>query len=585
MPQPAVAQRGMFAAKLEQSLHIGEDFLLLARAARLRERVVRISNPAAGEIAPVVRIAAPRHPNLIAVVNLRNAPESERESKRQLQLRRRAAFGARDSRYIVIRKKRDQHLWMNIKGIVPQHVRDASGGRISQQYIAKSKKQWKIKDRGKPAINAVIAPYTTDKKRCHARIGMKHLANSSQPGIEPMQSSMPVCPELPRHVGKRVDTVAVQPGYLRPPDAVLQKVLLDHRVFRVHVRQNPEKPAFRKILFHAHGRVGIDQCFEWIVRNCIPSRLTVEAAFQRRKRVDVMLQRTVKPVWQRWIRNPGMFRADMIWNDVKKNLHSLLVCRGDQILIILQRAEMRLDRIQVNSAVPVIVLRGSVRHNGCEPECGDTEILQIWQMILNPAQVAAMVRARFRTIVGAGRFRRLIICGITVREAVRHDEVHHVILRKPLKLAQRRSAGRNRQFEGRRALRRGDSADGGPRLRVRPNLQPDKEIVPARRGLRARDAQRWQIALDMRRFQIVSRKQQHQLWRESHPPTRRLDVCDRRSGLRGRLLRVAMQGRAATSEGDNGQKREENAESFLLRKTLKTPWCSFHGESIRNYQD
>jgi len=62
MPQPAVAQRGMFAAKLEQSLHIRENLLLLASAARFRECVVWVTNPSAGEVAPVVRIAAPGIP-------------------------------------------------------------------------------------------------------------------------------------------------------------------------------------------------------------------------------------------------------------------------------------------------------------------------------------------------------------------------------------------------------------------------------------------------------------------------------------------------------------------------------------------
>src|SRR5882762_5319680 len=78
---------------------------------------------------------------------------------------------------------------------------------------------------------------------------MKHFANRSHIGIEPPQSRMPVGPELPSDIGKRVDAVAVQPGYFRPPDAILQKILFDQGVLRVHVRQNPEEPAFREISF------------------------------------------------------------------------------------------------------------------------------------------------------------------------------------------------------------------------------------------------------------------------------------------------------------------------------------------------
>ena len=91
-----------------------ENLLLAARTARLRKRVVRISNPSAGEIAPVVRIAASWHPDLVAVVNLRNAPQRQGESERQLQLCRRAAFGAREARHVMIREERNEHLGSRI---------------------------------------------------------------------------------------------------------------------------------------------------------------------------------------------------------------------------------------------------------------------------------------------------------------------------------------------------------------------------------------------------------------------------------------------------------------------------------------
>src|SRR6266478_2781176 len=159
------------------------------------------------------------------------------------------------------------------------------------------------------------------------------------------------------------------------------------------------------------------------------------------------------------------------------------------------------------------------------------------------------------------RFRFMRV--ITIREAIRHNEIHHVILRKPLKLSDRRGASSERQFERRCSLRRLNSADGGSRLRVCPHLQPDKEIIPACRSLRARDAERGQIAPNMGRFQIVPGKQQHHLGRESHPPVRRFDFCDRRSSLLGRLLRAGPQRRAAASEYDNGQKGKKRRDASL----------------------
>src|SRR2546428_11783888 len=86
MPELAAAKGGVFAAKSEQRLHVREIFLLIPRAARSLERVVRVANPSTWKIAPVVRIAAARHSDLVAVINLRNAPQREREPECQLHL-------------------------------------------------------------------------------------------------------------------------------------------------------------------------------------------------------------------------------------------------------------------------------------------------------------------------------------------------------------------------------------------------------------------------------------------------------------------------------------------------------------------
>src|SRR5260370_15762331 len=100
MPQLAAAEGSVFAAKPQQRLHVRKNLLLLARATRLRERIVRVPNPSAGEIAPVVWIAAARHPSLIAIVNLGNSPLRKRESKSASQPRGTTAFRPRQTRHI-----------------------------------------------------------------------------------------------------------------------------------------------------------------------------------------------------------------------------------------------------------------------------------------------------------------------------------------------------------------------------------------------------------------------------------------------------------------------------------------------------
>src|SRR5690348_8253497 len=103
----------------------------------------------------------------------------------------------------------------------------------------------------------------------------------------------------------------------------------------------------------------INQRFERIVSVSLTAQLAVKTAFHRRKGIDVMLQRAVKPIGQRRIRYPGMFWSNVIRHHVKKNLHSLFVRGCDEFLIILYGTEMWIDSVEVHSPIPVIVLRGS----------------------------------------------------------------------------------------------------------------------------------------------------------------------------------------------------------------------------------
>src|SRR5437879_3858301 len=105
----------MFAPKLQWRPHVRENLLLIARSSRLRERVVLVANPSAREVAPVVRIAASPDPDFVAVVNLWNASQREREPESQPQLRRRTAFGAGEPWHVMIRKKRNEHLGVQVQ--------------------------------------------------------------------------------------------------------------------------------------------------------------------------------------------------------------------------------------------------------------------------------------------------------------------------------------------------------------------------------------------------------------------------------------------------------------------------------------
>ena len=281
MPELSAAKRRVLAANPQQFLNIRKNLLLFAGSPGYRECVVRIADPPAGEIASVVRIAASRHSNFVAVIQLGNAAQGQRQRERQLQLFRRAPFGTRKAWHVVIREERRQQLWPRIQRIMPQHVRDSPYGRVSQQHVPQSEKHRKVKNRREPTVNPVVAAHSSCKKRRHARVRVKDLSDRRQIRIRPPQSRMPMCPKLPPHVWKRVHPVAVQPGNLRPPQAVLEQIFFDDRIFCIHVRQNPEKPAFGKILLHPGRSVRIDQRFERIIHRFLSTRPAVKRSLQR----------------------------------------------------------------------------------------------------------------------------------------------------------------------------------------------------------------------------------------------------------------------------------------------------------------
>src|SRR5260370_1901681 len=80
----------------------------------------------------------------------------------------------------MVREEGDERIRVRVQGIVSQHIGDASHRRIPQEDIAQSEEQWVIEDRGKPAIDAVVAARSTDKKRSHRRIRVKHFADRCQ---------------------------------------------------------------------------------------------------------------------------------------------------------------------------------------------------------------------------------------------------------------------------------------------------------------------------------------------------------------------------------------------------------------------
>src|SRR5258706_4068314 len=153
----------------------------------------------------------------------------------------------------------------------------------------------------------------------------------------------------------------------------------------------------------------------------------------------MLLRCAMEPVRQRRSRNARMARANVIGDRVEENLHVPLMRSGYEILVVIESSQMRIDGIKIHRAVSVVIVGGSVFHDRCQPKRRDTKILQIVQMVPDAAEIASVPCAWFCAIVGAGKFSRLVVCGVTIGEAVRHDEVKNNLRCETMEPGYRRS--------------------------------------------------------------------------------------------------------------------------------------------------
>src|SRR5882724_2762294 len=246
----------------------------------------------------------------------------------------------------------------------------------------------------------------------------------------------------------------------------------------------------------------------------------------------MLLRCAMEPVGQGRSRNPGMARANVIRDRVEENLHVPLMRSGYEIFVVIESSQMRIDGIKIHRAVSVVIVGGSVFHDRCQPKRRDAKILQIVQMVPDAAEIASVPCAWLCAIVGTGKFSRLVAGGITIGEAVRHDEVKNIVGCNAVKASYRRSARRNGKFESRVTRWRGDAADQRATACVRSELEPDEEVVAAVGGLRAKNRDLRNVAGNLRGFEIVTGEEKHHIGSEIEPPIRRVDFYDQRSVVR-----------------------------------------------------
>src|SRR6202022_2400754 len=167
-----------------------------------------------------------------------------------------------------------------------------------------------------------------------------------------------------------------------------------------------------------------------------------------------MLKSAVEPVWERRIGNPRMALTNVVGNNVEQHFHFFLLSGGDELLIVRERAQMGINRVEVCCAITVIILRGIVFHDGREPKSCYAELFEIRQAIEDAAQISAMPGAWIGAVVrsgGAGGVGRFVVAGIAVGETIGHDEITYVFGGNSLESAKRWGARCDGKLEWGRA--------------------------------------------------------------------------------------------------------------------------------------
>ena len=175
----------------------------------------------------------------------------------------------------------------------------------------------------------------------------------------------------------------------------------------------------------------------------------------------------------------------MVWHHIQQDLQAELVRRRHQLLVVLHRAEVVFNRIFVDRAVTVIVGRGIVVVvDRRKPKRRHSEILQIWQVLLNALQVAAVIGLCSAAVVraGSGSF-RLVVAGIAVGETVGHDQVNDIIARDALKLSFLRRARQQRQSHAGLTGSRLQIDTNSPGFAVGKETEPHECVLAVRLSL------------------------------------------------------------------------------------------------------
>src|SRR5471030_583993 len=118
---------------------------------------------------------------------------------------------------------------------------------------------------------------------------------------------------------------------------------------------------------------------------------------------QMLLFASMQPAVGRRIIHPWMRGANVIGDNIEQDLQAQSMRSADERAVIVERAEMFFHGVEVGCAVAVIIATGVVIVvvNRSNPEGGNAEVFEIWQVLLDAFEIAAVIGLRIVAIVCA----------------------------------------------------------------------------------------------------------------------------------------------------------------------------------------
>src|SRR5215470_9022721 len=180
---------------MKQAFDLSEYLLLVGGPARRRKGIAAIARKSSRKIAPVIRIVAAWHSDLVSSIDLRNPAQGKEKSKSKAQLFWRRAGLAHEARVVVIAKESHKPLRMRKQPVMREDFFQQLRRPVLQDNLAQGRAKRKVEH----SIHSGIDPcrrFTPGKIGCGDRIRSGDFANGFAARIGGVNRGGEIVPEV-----------------------------------------------------------------------------------------------------------------------------------------------------------------------------------------------------------------------------------------------------------------------------------------------------------------------------------------------------------------------------------------------------